>query len=209
MDLYKINIKLHARPGSFAEGEFVPIFHRWIQSQSLPNHLLIDVADYDHVHDGPGTVLIGSEANVHIERSHDQFGLMYVRKRPIAAATTLEERLRYVLASTLAAAEKLEQEPELAARLKFNTDEFWIQSNDRLAAPNTAESYEALKPVLQLLTSAMDVYAPASLERVANSPQELLTIRIALSSPASLEALRQRVAVPLNEKVRRSKQALA
>src|SRR5437660_4592029 len=98
MDLHKINIKLFVESDTFAPTEFVPIFHRWIQAQSLDGHLLIDVADYAHVPAGPGTLVVAAEANIHMDRGENRLGLLYVRKQPIAGATTLQDTLRGVLA---------------------------------------------------------------------------------------------------------------
>src|ERR1700689_28103 len=107
MTFYKINIKLFAAADTFSPTEFLPIFHHWIQNQSLKNHLLIDVADYAHVPAGAGTLVVASEANIHMDRSENRLGLLYVRKQPIAGANTLHDQLRAVLAETLKVAEKM------------------------------------------------------------------------------------------------------
>jgi hypothetical protein len=60
----------------------VPVFHRWIQQKSFPNHLLVDVADYAHVPEGPGTLLVSHEANIHFDRDGGKPGVLYVRKQP-------------------------------------------------------------------------------------------------------------------------------
>jgi len=39
----------------------IPVFHRWIQERSL-DELMVDVADYTHVPDGPGVVLVCHDA---------------------------------------------------------------------------------------------------------------------------------------------------
>ena len=39
------------------------------RTHAVPDHLLIDVADYAHVPNGPGTVLVAHEANIHIDRT--------------------------------------------------------------------------------------------------------------------------------------------
>ena len=82
MDAHKISAKLFAASDAFEPAEFVPVFHRWIQTRSLEDHLLIDVADYAHVPAGPGSLLVASEANIHMDRGENRVGLLYVRKRP-------------------------------------------------------------------------------------------------------------------------------
>src|SRR6516225_4701835 len=101
MDTHKINIKLFAESDTFKPTEFVPIFHRWIQNQSLDGHLLIDVADYAHVPAGPGTLVVASEANIHMDREENRLGLLYVRKQPIAGSSGFQEQLRGVLAEAI------------------------------------------------------------------------------------------------------------
>src|SRR4030095_5221476 len=66
--LQRIGVKLFAADGSSVQPrEFVPIFHRWIQTQAVANHLLIDVADYAHVPDGPGVLLVAHEGNFSLD----------------------------------------------------------------------------------------------------------------------------------------------
>ncbi len=141
MDVQKIAVKLFASGEDFAGEQFVPIFHRWIQNQSVENHLLIDVADYAHVADGPGTVLVASEANIHMDRTGGRLGLLYVRKMPLEGS--FAQRVGAVIAEAQKAAEKLAKEPELSGKLKFRGDEIAIRLNDRLLAPNTAETEKA------------------------------------------------------------------
>jgi hypothetical protein len=147
MDAYKIAIKLFAAEDCFEPSEFVPVFHRWIQQQVLPDHMLIDVADYAHVPEGPGTVLVCSEANLSTDRGGQRLGLFYFRKLPLDG--TFPDRVRHVLKSALKAAQLLEAEPLLGGRLKFVTDEFIVRINDRLLAPNTDATFTAVKPDLE------------------------------------------------------------
>ena len=57
-ELQRIGVKLFMVDGvSVRPREFVPVFHRWIQTQAVRDQLLIDVADYEHVPEGPGVLL--------------------------------------------------------------------------------------------------------------------------------------------------------
>jgi hypothetical protein len=67
MNAFKIAVKLFAPHAQVPEGALIPIYHHWIQNHSIPDHLLIDVADYEHVPEGPGTVLVAHEANIYGE----------------------------------------------------------------------------------------------------------------------------------------------
>ena len=76
MNLQHVNIAL------VYDGDLTPdpskaieLFHPWVSQQSLPG-LLIDVADYQHVPNGPGVVLVGLEGEWYLNES----GLRYSRK---------------------------------------------------------------------------------------------------------------------------------
>jgi hypothetical protein len=192
MDTHKINIKLFAESDTFKPTEFVPIFHRWIQTQSLDGHLLIDVADYAHVPAGPGTLVVASEANIHMDRGENRLGLLYVRKQPIAGATgTFREQLRGVLLEAIKAAVKMEDEPDLAGRLRFKPGEISIRLNDRLNSPNTVETFNAVKADV---TAVLDeLFGPGSttIEHAnASSPLQLFTIRAMLKTSATMPKFR-------------------
>src|SRR5882757_7269132 len=102
MDSSKLAVKFFATDASALHAEvFVPIFHKWIQTRALPDHLLIDVADYKHVPSGPGTVLVAHEANLSTDQADNRLGLLYARKQPIAGDLT--ERLRVTFRSALQA----------------------------------------------------------------------------------------------------------
>ena len=45
-----------------------------------------DVADYSHMHAGPGIVLVANDANVSIDESDDRRGLLYSRKSPLSGS---------------------------------------------------------------------------------------------------------------------------
>lgn len=192
MDLFKINVKLFTESDSFSPVEFVPIFHRWIQEQALPNHLLIDVADYAHVSAGPGTLVVASEANIHMDKSENRLGLLYVRKLPIADATAFAGQMRGTVAETLKAAIKLQSAPELEGRLRFLTNEISIRLNDRLHAPNTEATMEALKKDFDTLATALYGPSPFLIEHYKPNPQTLFEIRIKSTETPTLQRLLER-----------------
>jgi hypothetical protein len=149
MDVFKIAVKVFASADNFAPDQFVPVFHHWIQNQSVEGHRLIDVADYGHVASGPGTVLVSSEANFYTDREDKRLGLLYSRKLPLPG--TFQERLQAVVREALKAAARLEAEPQLAGKLKFKTDEILIRLNDRLLAPPCDETVSAAKKDMEEL----------------------------------------------------------
>jgi hypothetical protein len=150
MDSHKLCLKLFLENPAAIHGEaLVPVFHRWIQTKVLPDHLLIDVANYTHVHNGPGIVLITHEANLALDAADGRTGLLYQRKQPFPGAGTFAERLAATFRYTLMAAAKLESDPAFSAAPRFKTDAIEFRIADRLHAPNTAETFAAVKLELE------------------------------------------------------------
>ncbi|MCC7264966.1 MAG: hypothetical protein IT369_20810 [Candidatus Latescibacteria bacterium] len=148
MDLHRIQLKFYLNPpGDLSPEEAFRAFSAWIPT--TPDQTLIDVADYSHLPDGPLTVLVGHQANYTLDRSDRRLGLVYGRKQP------LEAGLRQALTEALKACHRLEQEAELAGRVSFAGGEFQLVANDRLRAPNTESTQQAvaahLNPVLASL----------------------------------------------------------
>jgi len=171
---------------------FIGVFHRFIQEAAVPG-LLIDVADYAHVPAGPGTLLVSSEANLHMDRWDGRLGLSYVRKLPIARATSFRDRVRAVIAETVRAAATLEQEAVVAGRLKFRTDELQIRVHDRLLAPNTTETYGAVKGELGEVLAELLPGVSLTVEHHPD-PLKLFEVRVkAVGSAPSLDQILQSV----------------
>ena len=183
MQPFKIGVKFFIDdPSAIDPHRFVPVFHSWIQQHAVADHMLIDVADYEHVHNGPGTVLVAQEANFYTDRTDGRLGLTYVRKWP--AGGGMYERFAQAYAAVLDGCRRLENDPAFAGKLKFRTDESVVRIHDRLLAPNTPQTYDELRPDLKRL--ADDLYAGASvdIEHYA-SPTRLLEVQLrAEDSPA-------------------------
>jgi hypothetical protein len=146
MELQRLSVKLLAQETNINPTEFVPVFHSWIRKKTLEDHLMIDVADYNHVPEGPGTLLVTHEGNFSTALADGKLALLYQRKR--FTEGTLSARLNTALKAVLNASEFLEQEPEFKSRLSFERKRFWVISNDRLNLPNTDQSFELLRPAL-------------------------------------------------------------
>ena len=157
MELHRFGFKVFATD-SPENGELldplalIPVFHRWIQHQALAD-LLIDVADYSHMHAGPGILLVAHEGNYGYDETGNRWGLVYYNKRPLAGK--LGEKLTAVCHKLLTACHKLEQEPELQGRLKFRGNQIQFFANDRLLAPNNEQTAKTLDPALQALLTML------------------------------------------------------
>lgn len=172
-DLYRVGIKFFAENSSAVPlKEFVPIFHSWIQKQSIDGHQLIDVHDYSHVHNGPGILLVAHEGNFSTDMADGKLGLAYFRKLSLNATT--EDVLRVSLKAARQAVALLES--DLAGKLRFRQDELVIIANDRLLAPNDAKSVEGLKPTLGAVFGKN-----ASFRYSSEGTKDRLTIQVKLS----------------------------
>jgi hypothetical protein len=180
MEAFKISVKIFTASDGFAPSEFVPVFQRWIQTHALADHLLIDVADYAHVHNGPGSVLVTSQANLYTDRADGRLGLIYSRKLPMEGS--FGDRLLNVTASTLRAASLLENDPAVGGRLKFRTDELLIRLNDRLFAPNTAQTYENVLGDLKALANRL--YGPENVS-YEHKPSSLSLFEVRMKAQKS------------------------
>src|SRR5690606_15621186 len=119
LDSQKFAVKVLLEAGhDIPLDEFVPVLHTWIQQQSVADHLLVDVANYAHVVDGPGIVLVSHEANIHIDETGGRRGLLYVRKQPLAGG--FAKRAGQIIGYALGLAHRLEHESAFAGRLKFD-----------------------------------------------------------------------------------------
>jgi hypothetical protein len=168
----------------FVQGEIafdlsalVPVFQRWIQQHSVEG-LLIDVADYKHVYQGPGVVLIGHEGDYSFDLSDGRPGLLYTRKRVLQASLTDDLRLATRLASD--AARKLETELALSG-IRFDYDESEITFLDRLNTPNTPETFEAVHDSLHEFATVLYQTDTVLVESVEADPRKPLRVRLVVS----------------------------
>ena len=142
MQLQHVNVKLLVQNrDADSLGPLIPVFHDWIENQDAKDELLIDVADYSHVPAGPGIVLIGHEGNYSIDNTGNRLGVRYNRKATVDGSN--QDRLMQAARSALVACRRLEAEPRLDGKFRFNGQDIEIFINDRLIAPNNAETCEA------------------------------------------------------------------
>jgi hypothetical protein len=184
MDLQHVNVKVFAaEPAAVDLADYSAIFNAWIQAQDM-EELLVDVADYRHVHHGPGMVLIGHEANYSLDESGGRLGLLYNRKARVGGGPAAA--LRQAIGSALRAARRLENEHGL----RFKADELHIVVNDRLLAPNTAATLTALQPALEAVLAALYAGAALSIERDPE-PRERFNLHVSARASLNINDLLQ------------------
>jgi hypothetical protein len=173
----RIGAKLYARNPEVVDLDaYIGLFHGWIQQQTLDG-LPIDVADYAHVPDGPGVMLIGHEADRALDLGEGRPGALYQRKRDLEG--TLDGRIRAVLEALEDTAWRIEEDPA-AAGVRFGRDEILVRVLDRRLAPNDDATLEALRPALESALAAVHPGRGASIERVGD-PREPFAVRVRLA----------------------------
>jgi hypothetical protein len=197
MNCVKIDLKLFLDDASQVDLEaFIPVFHRWIQAQELED-TLIDVADYRHVPNGPGVILVAHDAQYAMDTADGRVGLLYSRRRETHAShqdiRSMTQRLRSVVRSALTTCQRLEAESTLPQPLHFRGNEMLLRCNDRLTAPNTAQTYDELRECLEPLLAQLYPGALPQMERVGD-PSSLLSLSIKSDDVPGVETLMSRLA---------------
>ncbi len=169
---------------------FTGVFQRWIQDNAL-DELLIDVADYRHVFQGPGTVLIGHYSDYTIDNRDGRLGLIYTRKRQ--TTEDVAAQLRSSLQRNLKAAELLERELAFKPALKFKTDEIEVRFVDRLNFKNSSETFDSIKDDVTAVLSEFYGAYPVQIEQVQSDPRDLFALRVTAQGAVGLADLKEAV----------------
>lgn len=191
MQLQHVNVKLLVQnPGAIDLEPLIPVFHNWIQDQS-EGELLLDVADYRHVQAGPGVVLIGHEGNYSLDNADNRLGVRYNRKTALDGGN--QDRLKQAARAALIACRRLEADPRLEGRFRFDGQEIEIFINDRLMAPNRDTTREEAHPDFQLFAQLLFGGAEYSMS-YGGDPRKLFGVSLKASQPFSVTDLLERLA---------------
>jgi len=187
-NVQRVGAKLFCRDGAdLPLVDVIPVFHRWIQSDAVPG-LLIDVADYSHVPEGPGVILVSHEGIYALDELGGRRGLAYTARFP--AFETLRDCLRWSLRAAVIAACALEA--EFSGRLYFRGDEIEVFVNDRLNAPNDALGAAILDQEIDRLLR--EIYPDLPCERrIDPDPRQRLSVLVRAGRQMSLTDLATRV----------------
>lgn len=182
-DLHKIGIKFFTDGGDDVPlTDFIPVFHRWIQRGSLDD-TLVDVADYSHVPDGPGTMLIAHAGNYAVDETGSRRGFIYYSKHQLPGEG-LEARLAEVCRRNLEACLLLEQDGDTRERISLDYGRLQLIANDRLHAPNCEETRQAFEPVLKTFLSRLYPGAGYKLESDSTDPRERFSVTVSMQERA-------------------------
>jgi hypothetical protein len=186
MQLQHVNVKLLLQnPEGVCLEPLVPVFHGWIENQN-GDELLIDVADYSHVPAGPGVVLIGHQGNYSVDNADNRLGVRYNRKSALDGGN--QDCLAQATRAALMACHRLETEPRLDGKFRFNGQDLEIFINDRLVAPNNAATREALDADLQLFSRKLFRGKEYSIS-YGTAPRSLFTAFVKAARPFSTAEL--------------------
>ena len=194
---HRVSVKFFSDPDPGAALELHPyigMFHAFIQDGALPG-LLIDVADYAHVPDGPGVMLIGHDVDYAIDRSGGRTGLLTVRKR--CGDRLLADSLRDALRMALTAMYAIHQSVDTTVR--FSTESFEIQVVDRLVAGNDDESFAAAKGEVESMLQ--EIFGDAKVDVVranAGDSRKPLSLRVKAPVAPDSKALVERLGGAVN-----------
>ena len=187
MQLQHVNVKLLVRDSGAANLEpLIPVFHGWIENRTKEDDLLIDVADYSHVPAGPGIVLIGHEGNYSVDNTGNRLGVRYNRKASVDGSN--QDRLAQAARAALTAFLRLEGEPKLDGKFRFNGQDIEIFINDRLIAPNDAATREAFDADFQLFSRKLFRGKEYSIS-YGEDPRSLFTAYVKAAQPFSVADL--------------------
>ena len=165
MPTHKISVKLYFDRGQEIAPEiWFKIFNNWISAHDGAD-VLLDVADYSHVPNGPVTLLIGHEYDISIDDTDAKRGLLYNRKRP--GGDGFAQQLAVAVRATCETCRRLEAEEDVV----FRGDELRIILNDRLDAPNTEATHEAIQGDLDALSRQLYNGAEVAVARRTDAKQ--------------------------------------
>ena len=180
VELQHVNVKLLLRNPEEVDLEpLIPVFHDWIRDQ-VGEGLLLDIADYRHVDAGPGVVLIGHEGNYSVDNTDNHLGVRYNRKAVLDGSN--QDRLKQAARAALTTCQRLEADPRLGGKLRFNGQEIEIFINDRLLAPNSDATREAFDSDFQIFFEKLFRGREFSMS-YGSDPRKLFAVSVKAAQP--------------------------
>jgi rhodanese-related sulfurtransferase len=146
----------------------IEVFHRCIQ-RGLVGGLILDVADYRHVPNGPGVLLVGHDVDYGIDR--DAFSVVRKRRGDDTAAAQLQDALRL----GLGAIEAVEHDGQLD--VEVDRARFTVTVPDRRLGPPdevAAELHAEIAPLVAELYGEAATVTPVA----ADDPRQPATVAV-------------------------------
>ena len=150
--------------------------------------MLLDVADYRHVPNGPGMMVIGLQANYSVDNTGGRLGVRYNRKAELDG--TNQDRLKQAARAALAAFQRLESEDSMKGALRFGGREMELFINDRALAPNNDATRVSAQPELHAFFGRLFQGADYALVRIRDGNRAACRrVRVKASKPFSIAEL--------------------
>ncbi len=185
MNPQRIGLKFFATPEAGPDPDLAPfigLFHRFIQNRNVEG-LLVDVADYAHVPDGPGVILIGHDVDYGIDLTGGRAGLLVTCKR--CGDTEPGLVIRTALCRAAIAIRAIESDG--TSGLRFATDELEIRFIDRLATPNREDAITEMRTAVEPVLAEAFGTDPGRLER-ANGDDARQTLALHFRANQAVDA---------------------
>lgn len=180
MNLQHIAFKIFAESEISDWEQFINVFHGWVAAQSMPE-MMIDVADYRHVPQGPGVVMVGHAADYYMDNVAGKPGLRFVCK--VDKEGSNADRIKHAVTSASAACARLESE---VSGMKFSRTDFELTVNDRGVAPNTGDTRSFLESELPAILK--DALGSDVEIEIQQDERKLAGASIKVASPIELAA---------------------
>jgi len=191
MAFHRISIKYFLSDTATLDlAKIIGIFHKWIQQKTVGG-LPIDVADYRHVPEGPGVMLIGHDFDYSVDLADGRAGLCYLCKRTTGSDDA--ELLRTTMRGALFGCRLLED--ELNRDVTFRTDEARLVIPDRLRAPNRKSTLDGVRGSIIAALGPIYSPAPVRVERVDGDERQPLTLTITAEGATDLDKLLGRLSL--------------
>lgn len=170
LDVKRLAVKVFASsPASEVDLEsYIGVFQRWIQNKVIADEVMIDVADYRHVPEGPGVMLICDGAYYALDSRDGRLGLLY-QQNGRRTEESFRSRFRAVTVAALRAACLLERE-QGPGQIRFAGDEIAVCLRDRLLAPNSGAMFLQLRPDIESLAAALYPHTSVDIGYVDTDP---------------------------------------
>jgi rhodanese-related sulfurtransferase len=188
----RIAVKFFADPSAEVHLEpFIELFHRFIQEQAVLG-LLVDVADYAHVPNGPGVILIGHDVDYSIDATGGRTGLLTTRKNYDEKSETLVDVLRDAVAKAVVAVRAIEEDG--SAALDFDTGRVEVQILDRLVTRQQG----ALERLLDEMTPIFsELFGKVEVAIAAGDARRPPTVGVVADEAAGVATLCDRLGVTM------------
>ena len=149
--LQKIDVKFPLETtAEFNHDVLLSIFGRW----RLEEHEeIIDLADYLHVPDSPGCLLVSHRWQFGIDSGGGQPGLFYSSRKGLRGEA--DQRFTQVIQGCLEKGKRLLAEGEIPDSVRPRLGELNIVINDRVLAPNSDETDDVLAPGIRAVADRL------------------------------------------------------